>query len=181
MTVIYGAGGHGRDIAAWTGWRLVDDDPARAARPITPEPFVIGVNDSRKRLDLAGKLLLRGWDTPEVATSVATVIGPGVRAQPGTVISPFVHLGCDVVLGPHTHLNSGVFATRAEIGAFVTIGPGTRVCGDVTIGDRCQIGAGVTIANLTSICDDVTLGAGAVVVKDITEPGTYVGVPCGRI
>lgn len=181
MTVIYGAGGHGQDIAAFTGWRLVDDDPDRGDAPSAPEPFVIGVNDSHKRLDLAARLLTEGWDNPEIAISVATVIGPGVVTQPGVVISPLVHLGCDVWLGPHTHLNSGVFATRAEIGAFVTIGPGTQVCGDVTIGDRCQIGAGVTIANLTAVCDDVVLGAGAVVVRDITEPGIYVGVPCERV
>jgi len=32
-----------------------------------------------------------------------------------------------------------------------------------------------------SICDDVVIGAGAVVTKDITEPGTYVGNPTRKL
>lgn len=44
---------------------------------------------------------------------------------------------------------------------------------------RCNtwIGAGATVSNNITICNDVMIGAGAVVVKDIMEPGTYVGVP----
>jgi serine acetyltransferase len=30
-------------------------------------------------------------------------------------------------------------------------------------------------------CNDVTIGMGAVVVKDITEPGIYVGNPARRL
>lgn len=37
-----------------------------------------------------------------------------------------------------------------------------------------------TIMKIT-ICNFVTIGAGAVVVKDITEPGTYVGNPIKKI
>jgi serine acetyltransferase len=32
-----------------------------------------------------------------------------------------------------------------------------------------------------SICDDVIIGAGAVVLSNITEKGTYVGIPAKRI
>jgi len=32
-----------------------------------------------------------------------------------------------------------------------------------------------------TVCDDVVIGAGAVVTKDITEPGTYVGNPAKKI
>lgn len=35
--------------------------------------------------------------------------------------------------------------------------------------------------NNVRICEDVTVGAGAVVVGDITESGTYVGVPARKV
>ena len=47
----------------------------------------------------------------------------------------------------------------------------------MTIGNSTWIGAGATVSNNVNICGECTIGAGAVVVKDITEPGTYIGVP----
>ena len=47
------------------------------------------------------------------------------------------------------------------------------------IGDRVSIGSNATILPVT-ICDDVVIGAGAVVTKDITEPGTYIGNPARK-
>ena len=49
------------------------------------------------------------------------------------------------------------------------------------IGDNVDIGQGAQILGGIHIADGVRIGAGAVVVKDVTEPGvTVVGVP-GRI
>ena len=44
------------------------------------------------------------------------------------------------------------------------------------IGNRVSIGTNATILPVL-ICDRVVIGAGAVVTKDITEPGFYVGNP----
>jgi acetyltransferase-like isoleucine patch superfamily enzyme len=44
------------------------------------------------------------------------------------------------------------------------------------IGNRVSIGTNATILPVT-ICDRAVVGAGAVVTKDITEPGIYVGNP----
>lgn len=45
------------------------------------------------------------------------------------------------------------------------------------MGEETWIGAGATVSNNVSICPDCMIGAGAVVIKDIKETGTYVGVP----
>ena len=42
-------------------------------------------------------------------------------------------------------------------------------------------GAGSTVIDHISICDNVMIGAGAVVVKDIMESGTYVGIPARKV
>jgi acetyltransferase-like isoleucine patch superfamily enzyme len=52
--------------------------------------------------------------------------------------------------------------------------------GTTQIGDRVSIGTNATLMPVT-ICDDVVIGAGAVVTKDITESGTYVGNPARKI
>ncbi len=43
-----------------------------------------------------------------------------------------------------------------------------------------MIGSGAIINQGIRICDDVKIGSGTVVIRDITEPGTYVGVPAWR-
>ena len=44
------------------------------------------------------------------------------------------------------------------------------------IGDNVSIGSNATILPV-SICNNVVIGAGAVVTKNIIEPGTYAGNP----
>lgn len=50
------------------------------------------------------------------------------------------------------------------------------------IGDNCFFGSGAKVIGAVKIADDVAVGAGAVVTKDILEPGTtWAGVPAKKI
>jgi acetyltransferase-like isoleucine patch superfamily enzyme len=49
-----------------------------------------------------------------------------------------------------------------------------------SIGNHVSIGSNATILPV-SICDYVVIGAGAVVTKNITEPGTYLGNPARKL
>lgn len=53
------------------------------------------------------------------------------------------------------------------------------LAGNVTVGRRTWVGIGASVKNGVTICDNCMIGAGAVVVKNISEPGTYIGVPAG--
>lgn len=44
------------------------------------------------------------------------------------------------------------------------------------VGEGTWIGAGSTVGNNVNICNGCMIGAGAVVIKDIDEPRTYIGV-----
>ena len=55
------------------------------------------------------------------------------------------------------------------------------MAGTVSIGAGTWIGAGATVSNNLQICGGCMIGAGAVVIKSITESGTYVGVPAEKI
>ena len=56
-----------------------------------------------------------------------------------------------------------------------------KIDGRVSLGDRCFVSAGAVIIDKVTICDDVIIGAGTIVIKDITEKGTYVGNPARKI
>jgi acetyltransferase-like isoleucine patch superfamily enzyme len=47
----------------------------------------------------------------------------------------------------------------------------------IEVGDGCWLGARVLVLPGVSICSGVTVAAGAVVTKDLTQPGLYAGVP----
>ena len=64
----------------------------------------------------------------------------------------------------------------------VTIGGNKGSREAATIGNNCFIGPGVKILGDITIADDVLIGANAVVVEDITEPGTtWGGIPARKI
>lgn len=103
-------------------------------------------------------------------------IGIGVVLFPGCVIdrnvsiknNVFLHVGCiishDSIICENSYLS-----------------PNTTTAGFVEIGEGCNIGVSTTISDRVKICNGVRTGAGTVVVRDITESGTYVGVPCRKI
>lgn len=96
----------------------------------------------------------------------------------GIILCPGVSITTNVLMGKCVTVNLNcTIGHDTTIGDFTTINPGVNVSGNVLIGDRCQIGSNAVIKEGVKICDDVVIGAGAVVVKDITEPGIYVGVP----
>ena len=55
------------------------------------------------------------------------------------------------------------------------------MAGTVNVGEGTWIGAGATVSNNVNICGDCMIGAGAVVIKDIDKPGTYIGSPARKI
>lgn len=55
------------------------------------------------------------------------------------------------------------------------------LAGTVKVGRGSWLGIGSIVSNSVNIISDSKIGAGVVVVRDITEPGTYVGVPVRRI
>jgi acetyltransferase-like isoleucine patch superfamily enzyme len=116
----------------------------------------------------------------------------------GVFVGPFVEIQKGVVVGARTKVQSHTFICElVTIGDDCFIGHGVMFINDVfrsggpargdktkwestKIGHRVSIGSNATILPV-SICDDVVIGAGAVVTKDITEPGTWAGNPARRM
>ncbi len=112
-------------------------------------------------------------------------------------IGPFVEIQKNSRIGDHSRVQSHTFICEGvEMGEHCFIGHGVMFvndlfssggpAGDTTlwkktkIGNRVSIGSNATILPVT-ICDGVVIGAGAVVTKDIPEPGIYAGNPARLI
>ncbi len=113
-------------------------------------------------------------------------------------IGPFTEIQKNVAVGKRCKVQSHSFICElVTIGDDCFIGHGVMFINDTfsegkpadgdaskwkktNIGNRVSIGSNATILPV-SICDDVVIGAGAVVTKDITEPGVYVGNPARRV
>lgn len=109
-------------------------------------------------------------------------------------IGPFVEIQKRVLIGKRTKIQSHSFVCElVTIGDDCFIGHGVMFINDsfsggapaqgdqskwkqTHIGNKVSIGSNATILPV-SICDHVVIGAGAVVTKNITEPGIYAGNP----
>ena len=138
----------------------------------------IGRNPLREKISqiahISNKLAILIHDTAYVS-SVAN-IEKGVLVAAGAVVHPMASVSEGVICNTSCVVEHG-----CNIGAYSHIAPGAVLAGDVTVGKRVFIGANSTIKEGIKIVDDVIIGAGSVVLQDINEPGTYVGVPVRRV
>jgi len=93
-----------------------------------------------------------------------------------------VYINSYVIIGNNNIINTAaILEHEVIIGNHNHISVGSKICGRTRVGNNCMIGAGSVLIDSISICDNVVIGAGSVVTNDITERGTYVGVPARKI
>lgn len=113
-------------------------------------------------------------------------------------IGPFVEIQKGVRIGSRTKVQSHSFVCElVTVGEDCFIGHGVMFINDLfqgggpaggdsskwkstTIGNHVSIGSNATILPI-NICDHAVIGAGAVVTKNIVEPGVYAGNPARKI
>lgn len=198
--IVIGASGHGKvvaDIVRRSGDMLLgflDDNetlpPEIAGIPVlgkvadyTKYPsvsFVIGIGNSVIRKKIARQLDGVRWYTAihpsAVVSALETQIGVGSVIMANAVINPSAYVG------EHSIVNTAAVVEHDNhIGSFAHISVGVKLGGTVTVGSHTWVGIGAAISNNISICDHCTIGAGAVVICDIKESGTYVGIPARKI
>ena len=101
-------------------------------------------------------------------------IGARTRVQSHSFVCDLVSVGDDCVIAHGVMFINDLFATGGPAGGNRDLWKAT------TIGNRVSIGSNATILPVT-ICDDVVIGAGAVVTRDIEEPGIYAGNPAKKL
>jgi UDP-N-acetylbacillosamine N-acetyltransferase len=193
--VIYGCGGHARSVAdvllsAYPAAELVFVDPAAREGerlfgfavcrryPRTDEPFVVAIGNNMER-----KIRLCELGDAGLVSVISPLayIGRDASIGPGCFLGNFSHIGPLAVVGRNTIVNTGVVVEHeVTIGEHCHIGPDATISGRCQLGELVFVGAGTTVKDYVSICPNVTIGAGATVVSNIVESGTYVGTPARK-
>ena len=196
--IIIGASGHGKvvsDIAEAcndTIMGFLDDNPhisgefnmlgasADAKKYCDGEiEFFVAIGNCKIRERIMSSMPEAKWYT---AIHPSAVISPSAAIGEGTCVMPNAVVNSSAKIGKGTIINTCASVDHdCEIGDFVHIACGAHIAGTVVVGNGTWVGIGASVSNNLSICGEVKIGAGAVVVKDITEQGTYVGVPARKI
>ncbi|MGI6732407.1 MAG: acetyltransferase [Anaerovoracaceae bacterium] len=200
--IIIGASGHGKVIAdiaikmnKWQSIAFLDDDESiktsmglevigKTADAFTYKDeadFFVAIGSNTTREKIQDKLIEQGLNVlslihPSAVIGTDVEIGIGSVVMAGVVINSSSRIGKGCIINTSSSLDHD-----NVIEDYVHISPGVRTAGSVSIGKGTWLGIGSIVSNNVNICSGCKVGAGAVVVKDITEPGTYVGVPVRRV
>ena len=91
-------------------------------------------------------------------------------------------INCGTKIRTHCIINTGATLDHDnKISDFVHISPGVHLAGAVSVGEKSWMGVGSCCVNNISVGAEIVVGAGSVVVKDLLESGTYVGIPAKKI
>ncbi len=121
---------------------------------------------SNRSLDFPSFVHQRAWVSSGVTIGKGTVIYPGTSINYGSEIGNFVVANMNCALGHHT-----------SVGSYSSLAPGVITGGHTTIGRCVEMGIGSATVQGLNIGAGSKIGGQAMVVHDIPEGVTAVGVP----
>ncbi len=200
--LIIGASGHGKvtaDIALkmkkWKSIAFLDDNASlktsmgleilgnsnEVKRYIDEYQIFVGIGNNVTRQKI--HLMLE-----EIGATIPTLIHPNsligeqVEIGTGTAVMAGAVINCCTQIGKGCIINTGSTIDHDNrIKDFVHISPGAHLAGTVKVGQGSWLGIGSVVSNNINITAHCIVGAAGVVIRDITEPGTYVGIPVRRV
>lgn len=199
---IYGAGGLGREVLAliksldhYHPVGFYDDALSKgtmvAGCPVLGDfedlkrhnqdlSMVVAVgNPSIKRV-IADRIKdLNFLNFPPIVHHTAILLDPSnISLGQGVIVGAGVIMTTDIVVGDHVLVNlKTTVGHDCKIGSNTSIMPGANLAGGVNVGQEVLIGTGASIRNGIRIGHKSIIGMGCVVVRDVEDGRTLVGVP----
>jgi UDP-perosamine 4-acetyltransferase len=199
--VIVGAGGHGKvvlDILLAAGKYkpvgFLDADPALTDSYVAGLPVlgsinalaslrrrvrraVVAIGDNRTRVHYAALLRELGIDLVN-AIHPSAFVSPTATIGMNVVVAARAAVGTEARLADSVIVNtSAVVDHECDVGEGAHVCPGAALAGRVRVGRGAFIGTGVSVIQCRTVGDHATVGAGAVVIRDVLDDTTVVGVP----
>ncbi len=202
---IFGSSGFGREVAwlieelpDWNILGFIDDDESKIGEIINGylvlgnTDYLLSVNGKINVVIAIGNPTVREIIVQKLSVS-NNVLFPNIIAN-NVRISKYIELGIgniicsqsvlttNIKIGDFNHVNLNcTIGHDVVLSDYITIYPSVNVSGNVEICNLVEVGTGTRIIQGKKITSGVILGAGSVVVKDIMEHGTYVGVPVKKV
>jgi sugar O-acyltransferase (sialic acid O-acetyltransferase NeuD family) len=199
--VIWGCGGHGREVLhlceqigievmgflderpEYKG-RIIDDVPVLGDLPdissLQEKVRIVcaGVGSPGLKKRLVEKTKKLGFQFAETLVHPSVFISKRNRLGVGNVICEGTILTTNVVIENFVIINRSVNISHDDrIEDYVTIAPGVQIAGNVTIQEGAYIGIGSSIREKTTIGPWSVIGGGSFVKEDVPEQTLYAGVP----
>lgn len=207
--IIFGASGFGREVAwlverinkakpTWNILGFMDDNDEIQKTEINGYK-VLGKTDDVKKYSSAYFLCAVGASkVRERIVNKIKAVNPDIKfgtvIDPDAEISDLVTIGEDTIICAHTIITVNIaignhviinldctIGHDAIIQDFATLYPSVNVSGITNIGHAVELGTGMQIIQGKKIGNYSIVGSGAIVVKDIPEKCTAVGIPARPI
>lgn len=206
---IYGAGGFGREVACIINminaikptWNIIgffDDSVPKGTENEygkilggleelnsweNPLSIAMAIGSPKTLALLTSKIINPNISFPNIiAPNVCIFDEKNYSIGKGNIVNIMGSLSTNVTLGDFNILNGFVtIGHDAVLGNFNCLMTFTDIAGNVNIGDRNYFGVRATVLQGKSVTNDITIGAGAVVMKNIKKPGTYIGNPARKL
>ncbi len=206
--VVYGTGGHGREtallidamIGAGAPMRLVgylDDDVTRHGHMVGSLPVLggaeylvahrgeidvaLGIGNPRARAALVQRI--RSWVRafpvlvhPDLPRFARVAVHEGTQIHAGAILTVDIEIGAFSILNRHVDVSHD-----CVLGEYATLAPAVSLAGNVRLGNGVDCGVRATCIPGVAVGAWSVIGAGAVVISDIPDGVTAVGVPARPI
>lgn len=117
-------------------------------------------------------------DFPNIVHPKAIFCDESIELGEGNIIAPSCILTTSISIGNFNLLNlSTTIGHDVVIGNYNVLNPAVAISGQVSIGSRNLIGCNAAVRQMVNIGNDNVIGMGAVVLKEVKDCLTLVGIP----
>lgn len=118
-----------------------------------------------------------GFNIPNIISPTA-IINQNIKLGKGNQILDGVIINSGTIISDYNIINTGAIIEHdVSIGNYCHIAPGVIIGGEVKIGNYTMVGLGAKVKPGIYITDNCMIGAGGLVIKALSEPGIYIGIP----
>jgi sugar O-acyltransferase (sialic acid O-acetyltransferase NeuD family) len=160
------------------GYPIVGGREELLARKRETHVGIVGIGDNAARMRVASWLVEHECELTRVVHPGAS-IAREVDIEDGTVVMAGCVINTGTRVGRNVIVNTGATVDHdCAVDEGVHVGPGSHLCGHVSIGARTLIGAGTTVIPGVRIGSDAVIGAGSTVLGDVPDGARAGGTPC---